>query len=71
MIGLRGVIRALADEPWPAGARKLSGTEDIWRVRVRVDGQPWRVVCQVTQAEAIVVVVRVVRRDDATYRRVP
>ena len=43
-IALRGVVLALSDEPRPRGATKLVGTQDGWRLRVRVDGRPWRVV---------------------------
>lgn len=71
LLALRGVILALADEPHPSGATKLAGTDDLWRVRVRIDGQPWRVVYQIRATERLVVVTRVVRRDEATYRRLP
>lgn len=66
-LALRGVILALGTEPHPPGSTKLAGSE-LWRVRVRVDGVPWRVVYQVREAEALVVVARVARRDEATYR---
>jgi mRNA-degrading endonuclease RelE of RelBE toxin-antitoxin system len=48
--------------------RKLSGTTDLWRIRLRIDGQPWRIVYQVRDAEQQVVVTRVVRLDEETYR---
>lgn len=67
LVALRGVILALASDQRPRGARRLSGT-DLWRIRVRIDGLPWRVVSQVRKRERLVVVTRVVRRDEATYR---
>ncbi|MEO7296352.1 MAG: type II toxin-antitoxin system RelE/ParE family toxin [Candidatus Limnocylindria bacterium] len=66
LVALRGVILALASDQ-RRGARRLSGT-DLWRIRVRIDGLPWRVVSQVRKRERLVVVTRVVRRDEATYR---
>lgn len=68
-IALRGVILALGDDPRPAGSRKLRG-HDLYRIRLRVDGVPWRVVYQVRDAEQVVLVIRVSRRDEATYRRI-
>jgi mRNA interferase RelE/StbE len=69
LVVLRGVILALADDRRPPGARKLRG-RDLWRIRVRIDGRPWRVVYQVRAAEELVVITRVVRRDEGTYRGV-
>lgn len=67
LLALRGVILALADDRRPPGARKLSGHR-LWRVAIRIDGRPWRVVYQVRPKELLVVVTRVVRRGEATYR---
>lgn len=64
LIGLRGVILALGDDPWPSGARRLTGGTDLWRVRVGIDGDPWRVVYQVRRSVQEVVVLRVARRDE-------
>ncbi len=69
LLALRGVILALADEPRPPGAVKLAGVTDLWRVRVRVEGRPWRVVYQLRTRERLVVIARVVPRDEGTYRR--
>jgi mRNA interferase RelE/StbE len=69
LLALRGVILALADDQHPREARKLSGT-DLWRVRLRIDGAPWRIVYQVRSNEQVVIVTRVARRDEATYRKV-
>lgn len=67
-LALRGVILALGEEPHPVGSGKLAGS-DLWRVRVRIDGVPWRVVYEIREAEGVVVVARVARRDEATYRQ--
>lgn len=68
LLALRGVILALGTELRPRGARKLSGSPDLWRIRVRIDGQPWRVVYQLRSGEKVVLITRVVRRDEGTYR---
>lgn len=68
MLALRGVILGLGEDPHPAGSGKLAGS-DLWRARVRIDGVPWRVVYQVREAEGLIVVARIVRRDEATYRQ--
>jgi mRNA interferase RelE/StbE len=68
LLALRGVILALATEPQPRGARKLSGSDDLWRIRLRIDGQPWRVVYQLRSKERTVVVTRVAKRVEGTYR---
>jgi mRNA interferase RelE/StbE len=67
LLALRGVILALADDRRPPGARKLGGHE-LWRVAVRVDGRPWRIVYQVQSKQRLVVVTRIARRDESTYR---
>lgn len=68
LLALRGVIVALADDRLPPRVRKQSGSH-LWRVGVRIDGTPWRVVYQGRSREQLVVVTRVVRRDEATYRQ--
>lgn len=67
LLALRGVLLALAHDQRPTGAGKLRGT-DLWRARVRIDGRPWRVVYQLRDAELLVVVTKIARRDEATYR---
>jgi mRNA-degrading endonuclease RelE of RelBE toxin-antitoxin system len=61
------VIASLAHDPHPPHSRKVVGT-DLYRIRVRVDGVPWRVVYTISDTDQLVVVTRVVRRDEATYR---
>lgn len=67
-VALRGAILALADQPRPAGSRKLSGQE-LYRVRIRIDGVAWRIIYQVRDEERVVLITRVARRDEGTYRR--
>ena len=62
---LRGPILALAIEPRPHGAVKVAGS-DFWRVRVG----DLRVIYLVDDAARLVVVLRVARRSESTYRRV-
>jgi len=68
-IARRGVILGLAHDPLPAGARRLVARPDLWRIRVRIDGVPWRIIYQLRDPERLVIVTRVARRDEATYRR--
>ena len=68
LAGLRGVILALGEEPRPRGATKLVGGPELWRLRVKIDGHSWRVVYAIDDDARRVVVTRVVRRDEVTYR---
>jgi mRNA interferase RelE/StbE len=61
----RGPILALARDPWPSGAGRAAGS-DLWRVRAG----DLRIVYAVNDAAREVVVVRVARRSESTYRRV-
>ena len=49
----------------PAGARKLRGEERAWRIRVG----PYRVLYDVRDDRALVVVLKVARRSETTHRR--
>jgi len=60
---LRGPILALAMEPRPPGVAKLAGTH-FWRLRV---GE-LRIVYLVDDAARLVVVLKVARRSESTYR---
>ena len=71
LLALRGVILALANDPRPPGVDKLTSTRDLWRIRVRIEGVQWRVVYRLHARQRQVVVTRVVRRDEGTYRRLP
>jgi mRNA interferase RelE/StbE len=61
---LRGPILALAIDPQPPGVSKLTGT-DFWRLRVG----DLRIVYLIDD-DGAVVVLRVARRSERTYRRV-
>ena len=58
-------IQALAENPRPVGVRKLRGEERTWRIRVG----PYRVVYDILDDQALVLVLKVARRTEATYRR--
>jgi mRNA interferase RelE/StbE len=62
---LRGPILALAIEARPPGAVKLVGT-DFWRLRVG----DLRVIYLIDDAVSLIVVLKVARRAESTYRRV-
>ena len=62
---LRGPILALAVDPHPPGITKLAGS-DLWRLRVG----DLRVIYAVDSAAWTVVVLRVARRSESTYRQV-
>jgi len=62
---LRGPILALGVDPRPPGTTKLTGT-DYWRLR---SGE-LRVIYVIDEDGALVVVLRVARRSESTYRRV-
>jgi mRNA interferase RelE/StbE len=61
---LRGPILALAIELRPTGVAMIAGTE-FWRLRV---GE-LRVIYQVNDRRRVVVVLKVARRSESTYRR--
>jgi mRNA interferase RelE/StbE len=62
---LRGPILALATEPRPQGALKLAGSE-FWRLRTG----DVRVIYVIDDAASLVIVLKVARRSESTYRRV-
>ena len=62
---IRGPILALAIEPRPPGALKITGTR-FWRLRFG----DLRIVYLIEQAASLVLVLRVARRWESTYRRV-
>ena len=61
---LRGPILALAIDPRPPGALKLAGT-DFWRLRVG----DLRIIYLVDADASLVIVLKVARRSESTYRR--
>ena len=62
---LRGPILALALDPRPAAATELAGSS-LWRIRVGA----LRVIYALDTDARLVIVVRVARRSESTYRRV-
>ena len=54
---------ALADDPFPRGARKLSGYDDVYRIR---EGR-YRILYSASKEKLIVVVLKVGHRRDV-YR---
>ena len=62
---LRGPILALAIDPRPPGVAKLAGTQ-FWRLRV---GE-LRVVYVIDEPRRLIVVLKVARSSESTYRRV-
>jgi mRNA interferase RelE/StbE len=56
-------IRRLAADPFPPGCRKLTGQEDLYRLRVGV----WRVIYHVDRDVVTVLVLRIGHRRDV-YR---
>jgi mRNA interferase RelE/StbE len=62
---LRGPILALAIAPRPPGAVKLIGT-DFWRLRVG----DLRIVYLIDDDDRLVIVLKVARRSESTYRRI-
>lgn len=60
---LRGTILALEMDPHPAGSQKLVETE-FWRLRVG----DVRVIYVVDDRAGLVVVLKVARRSESTYR---
>lgn len=68
LVAVQGVIATLATQPRPAGARKVRGLRDLWRLRIRIDGRAWRVIYRVDDKQRLVVITRVAQRDEGTYR---
>ena len=63
-VRLAAPIQALSDSPRPPGVRKVQGKERTWRNRVG----PYRVIYDLYDNEHLVVVLKVDRRRESTYR---
>lgn len=61
---LIGAIEALADNPRPAGARKLKSAEAIWRIRLG----DWRVCYRIEDDQLLVLVLAAAQRG-TVYER--
>ena len=62
---LRGPILALSLDPRPPGVQKVQGS-DFWRLRVG----DLRIVFAIDDAGGLVVILKVARRSESTYRRI-
>jgi len=60
---IRRTIRGLASEPRPAGVKKMTGYENLYRVRVG----DWRIIYTIEEARLIVLVLEISTRGSA-YR---
>lgn len=56
-------LQALEDDPRPPGVEKLTGPEDLYRVRVG----DWRIVYAIRDRELVVIVIRIGHRREV-YR---
>ena len=56
---IRTATEALQDEPWPAGAKMLTGVHGVWRIRVAGD---YRVLYTINDDEVVVLIVDVGHR---------
>lgn len=56
-------VRALADDPVPRGSRRLTGYDDVFRIRIG----PYRVLYSVTASALTVLVLKIGHRKDV-YR---
>ena len=61
---VRKAVDGLAEEPRPQGARKLTGREEIYRMRIR----PYRTIYKVHDRDRLVLVVKFGARKDV-YRK--
>ena len=61
---LAAPIQALAQSPRPPGVRKVQGQERTWRIRI---GR-YRVIYDLYDDQSLVVVLKVDRRQESTYR---
>ena len=61
---IRDKIALLPQNPRPPGIKKLKGTDDLYRLRVG----DWRVVFTIDDAERIVRITNVERKEKDTYR---
>ena len=62
---VRETLLGFSHNPRPQGSIKLSGFSGIWRIRAR----SLRIIYEIFNDERLVMVLRVTRRDERTYRR--
>jgi mRNA interferase RelE/StbE len=58
---IREAISGLAENPWPPGCKKLTGYDNLYRIRVG----DWRISYAVEEDQLIVLVIEVASRGDA------
>ena len=61
---IRTAIRSLVEQPRPYGVQKIRGQERVYRIRVG----NYRVIYEVYDKENVVLISRVLRRNEGTYR---
>ena len=61
---LSSAIARLADDAYPAGARKLRIAEDIWRIRIGT----WRICYTVEDGQLVILILAIVRRGEVNER---
>lgn len=62
---LQDAIRGLANEPRPLGVSKLRGADRAYRIRAG----PYRVIYDIYDDRALVLILKVARRSETTYSR--
>jgi len=58
-------IASLSENPRPLRARKLRGTDNLYRIRI---GR-YRVIYWIDDEERLIVITKIAKRDESTYRR--
>ncbi|MGI8647734.1 MAG: type II toxin-antitoxin system RelE family toxin [Mycobacteriales bacterium] len=61
------VLLQLREQPRPHGSRKLTNSDNLWRVRVG----DYRIVYTIRDDVLVVLVLEILRRDDRTYKQLP
>ena len=62
---IREALRNLSNNPRPLGSVKLAGFTRVWRIRAR----RFRIIYEVYNEDRRLMVLRIARRDERTYRR--
>ena len=60
---LQQCLKALADNPYPSGVRKLKGMRNLFRVRIG----HYRVIYEVRDIDKLVLIAHILRRSESTY----
>lgn len=62
---IEAAVLSLENDAYPPGARKVIGEKSVWRVRVR----SYRIIYEIHQDESLIVVLKVDKRGESTYKR--